>query len=236
MTVVENLDDRRNMSPVDEIFFEIDELYQEAKNWADGAEIENEDQHNAAKAVHDALHEAGKKAEELRVKEKEPLDEQVKAIQDKFNPYTQKNKGKVDLGKTALKQILGKWREKIAEQKRIAADKAAKEAEEQRIAAEAAIQTSFGNLEAREEAEQLVEEAKASEKSAKRADRDSKTGTGLRRSYTPVLTDMNKAVRHYWDRQPEAFRDLVLDLAAKDVRAGVHDIPGFDVREEKKAI
>jgi hypothetical protein len=229
----------KNISPAEEIFLKIDELYEEAKNWADGAEIENEEQHDAVEKIHKALHEAGKKAEELRVAEKQPLDEEIQKIQDKFNPYlqdTKAKKGKVVRGKAELKEVLAKWRQKVEAEKRAAAEKAAREAEEKRLAAEAAMQTSKGNLEAREEAEALLAEAKTAEKSASKTARQANEGLGLRTTYEPVLKDINAAVRHYWKMNPDAFRDLVCDLAAKDVRAGKRDIPGFTVETIKKAI
>lgn len=226
----------KNISPVDEVFIEIDDLYQEAKNWADGAEIVDEKQHDAAKKVHDDLHKAGQKAEELRIKEKKPLDDQINAIQERFNPYTQAKKGKVDRGKTALKEVMAKWRQKEEARKRAEAEKARLEAEEKRREAEAAMQTSSGNIEAREEAEQLLKDAKASEKFAKRVNRQATTGTGLRTEYAPVLVDAREAARHYWATQPEVFSKLIQELAEKDVRNGFRAIPGFRIDAIKKAV
>lgn len=226
----------KNISPAEEVFLKIDDLYNEAKNWADGADIENEQQHDAAKAVYDALHDAGKKADELRKDEKKPLDDEIKVIQDRFNPYIQPKKGKVDLGKSALGTVLTKWRQKVEAEKKAAAEKAAREADEKRRAAESAMQTSAGNLEAREEAEAMLAEAKQADKDAARANKAAAAGNGLRTSYAPRLTNLRDAVSHYWGSNPGAFETLVCELAVKDVRAGKHSIPGFVVEEEKKAI
>ena len=233
---VERIDDRRNMSPVDDVFFEIDALYEEAKNWADGAEIENGEQHDAAKAVHDAIHEAGKKADEFRVKEKKPLDDQIKVIQDRYNPYIQKDKGKVDKAKAALKPVLAQWRAKVEAEKRAAAEQAAKEAEEKRLAAEAAMQTSTGNLKAREQAEELLSDAKSAAKDARKAGKAATAGIGLRTYYEPHLTDLRAAVGHYWSKDPQAFKDLIQKLAEADIRAGCRKIPGFEIKETKRAV
>lgn len=226
----------RNITPFDEICMEIDALYDEAKNWADGAAIETQDQHDAAEKVRDALHDAGKRADEMRKEEKRPLDEQIKAIQDRYNPLIQPKKGKVDVAKAALGDLLAEWRRKIAAEKEAAAEAARLEAEAKRRAAEEAIQSSRGDIDAREEAEAMLAEAKGAERQAKRADKAVTTGTGLRTYYHAELTDLDAAVRHYWSRDREAFQKLVSDLAARDVRAGKREIPGFHVAEDRRAI
>lgn len=229
-------DDRRNMTPFDEVVHEIETLFEEAKNWADGSDIENEEQHDAAKKVYDDLHEAGKKADALRVEEKRPLDEQVNAIQARFNPYIQPKKGKVDIGKSALNDVLAKWRKKIADEKAAKAVEAQRIADEERRKAEEAIRSSAGNLEAREAAEAQLELAKDAETFAKRADKQASTGLGLRTVWAAKLTSPRDAVAHYWKINPEAFLDLIQELADKDVRAGKREIPGFEIISEKKAI
>src|SRR5690554_4940301 len=82
--------------PVDEALELIDSLYDEAKHWADGEPITSEEMHDAITKLYDSLHEAGKTADALRVEAKKPLDEQIKAIQDRFNPFIQPKKGKID--------------------------------------------------------------------------------------------------------------------------------------------
>lgn len=228
-------DDRRNMTPFDEVVLEIDTLYDEAKNWADGSDIENDEQHDAAKSVYDALHEAGKKADALRVEEKKPLDDAVKAIQDRFNPYIQPKKGKVDLGKSALNDVLAKWRKKVAEEKAAKAAEAARIAEEERQKAIEAMQASSGDLEAREEAERQLETAKEAEAFAKRENKRATTGLGLRTVWVTEMTDPRAAVAAMWKQNPQAFIDLAQELAERAVRAGTREIPGFEIKEEKVA-
>ncbi len=41
--------------------------------------------------------------------------------------------------------------------------------------------------------------------------------------------DLNAAVRHYWKTDREAFSDLVFELAARDVRNGAKEVPGFEI-------
>lgn len=226
-----------NMPPEMVIFGEIDAYYDEAKNWAsDGFKIDSQEQADQVDELDKTLLKLGQEADALRVEEKRPHDEAAQAVQDKYNPYVQKGKGKVDVARSTLKQLLTAWR---VEQQRIAEEKARKareEAEAERRAAEEAMRASSGDLEAREQAEQQLESAKLAEKFAKKADKAATTGTGLRRSYVPRLTDRNAAIKHYWAKDPGAFERLVLDMAMTEVRQGVRSIPGFEIEEVRSAI
>lgn len=218
-----------------EAFAEIDDLYGEAKNWADGEPITNEEMHDAVTKLYDGLHDAGKRADALRVDDKKPLDDAVKAIQDRFNPYVQPKKGKVDLGKAALGDLLAAWRTAVAKKK--ADEAAAARAEADRIAAEAqaAMQASRGNLEEREKAEALLQEAKAHERHARRTDKAATTGTGLRSYWVATLEDADAGLDWAYGRSPERFTALVQDMANEAVRGGVRSVPGFAVTEDRRA-
>ena len=226
-------------SPFEDIAQEIADLYDEARNWCDGDPITNEDQHDAVSALYNALHFAGKQAEEMRVAEVKPLDDAKKAIQDKYNPLignTKAVKGKVVLGKDALGKMLSDWRARIEAAKRAEAERLAKEAAEEKARAIEAIRASSGNLEAREDAEAMLKEAEAVEKQAKRADRDANTGNRLRTVKRPELTDLREAIAFYWKTHRADFEALVQTLAERDVRAGKTAIPGFEIITERKAI
>lgn len=75
-----------NQDPFTAIKQEIEDLFDEAKNFADGEPITTQDMHDDIERLYDGLHDAGKRLEELRVAEKKPLDDAVQAIQDKYNP------------------------------------------------------------------------------------------------------------------------------------------------------
>jgi len=222
-------------TPFDAIRQEIEDLFDEAKNWADGEAIASQEMHDEIERLRAAIHEAGKRADALRVEEKKPLDEQVKAIQDRYNVYIQPKRGKVDMAKAALDDLLTPWRTKVAKEKAAEAARITKEAEAARVAAQEAIRASSGNLAAREEAESLLQDAKALEKTARRADKAATTGTGLRTTYRAELVSIDEALDHYWKTHQSSFEELVLGLAANDVRFGVRTIPGFKVIEEKRA-
>lgn len=221
-----------------EVFKGIDELYEEAKHWADGAEIENAQQHDAITAIREAMHDLGKKADDLRIAEKKPLDDAVKAIQDEFNPYIQKGKGKVDRAKKCLDDVLAKWR--IAEQRRKdeIARKEREEAEAERRAAQEAIRASAGNLMAREEAEEKLARAKQTENFARRAERDANTRTGLRTVKRMEFEDKNdrsSALDWAFEHDAERFYALSIEMAREYHGATRKCPPGFKIVEEKVA-
>lgn len=224
-----------NRPPADAVFDEIQELYDEAKNWADGEPITSEEMHDAVTRLYDGLHDSGKRADELRKEEKKPLDDAIKAIQDRFNPYIQPKKGKVDLGKSALGDMLAKWRAAIAKQKEEAARKAREEADRIAAEAQAAIRASSGNLAEREKAEELLAESKKVERFAKRQDKAATTGTGLRTVWVAELQDDGAALDWAYGRDPARFTELVQQMANEAVRGGARSVPGFVVREDKRA-
>jgi len=218
-----------------EAFAKIDDLYEEAKNFADGEPITTPEMAAAITALFDGLHEAGKEAEALRVAEKAPLDKQVDAIQARYNPYVQAKKGKVALGKDALGVLLTAWR---VEQQRIATEaarKAREEADALRAEAEAAIRSSSGNLAEREVAEEILDTAKQADRFARRTEKAATTGTGLRTSWVATLTDEEAALEWAYGRDPGKFAALVQSMADEAVRAGLREVPGFSVEERKVA-
>lgn len=217
------------------IFTEIDDLYDEAKNWADGEAISSQEMHDAIEKLYDGLHEAGKKADALRVEEKKPLDDQVKAIQDRYNKYIQPKKGRVDLAKSTLGALLAPWRKKVADEKAAIAAQQAAEAAAAKEAAEAAIRSSSGNLGAREYAEELLADAKKLERGAKRVDKAATTGTGLRTVYKVDFADQEKALDWAFGYAPGEFIAMALSLAEEQVRRGVRQLPGFTIVEDKVA-
>ncbi|MDX1032808.1 hypothetical protein GOL82_16335 [Sinorhizobium medicae] len=227
-----------NQSPpsdFDLIRQEIEDLYEEARNFADGEPIASQEMHDTIERLRDSMHDAGKRADALRVEEKRPLDEQVAAVQAKYNPLIQPKRGRVDMAKSALDALLTPWRTRVAQEKAAEAARVAAAAEEARRQATEAIRASSGNLAEREEAESLLQDAKRLEKTAKRADKAATTGTGLRTVWKAELIDEAAALDWFWGERPDAFRELIQSLADEAVRRGVRKVPGFVVRDEKVA-
>ena len=231
------LDDSALLPAIDptEAFAKIDDLYEEAKNFADGEPITTPEMAAAITALYDGLHESGKEAEALRVAEKKPFDDAVDAIQARYNPYVQAKKGKVARGKDALGVLLTAWR---VEQQRVAAEaarKAREEADALRAEAEAAIRTSSGNLAEREAAEEILDTAKQADRFARRTEKAATTGMGLRTLWVASLVDEEAALEWAYGRDPKRFTELVQQMADEAVRAGLREVPGFEVTEVKKA-
>ena len=224
-----------NRPPHEILFDEIQELFDEAKNWADGEPITTEQQHDAVTKLYDGLHDAGKRADELRKDEKKPLDDEIKAIQDRYNPYIQPKKGKVDLGKAALGDMLAKWRAAVAKKKEDEARKAREEADRKAAEAQAAIRASSGNLAEREAAEAMLKEAKQADRFAKRQDKAATTGTGLRSVWVATPTDWEAGLDWAYGRDYVRFRELVQQMANEAVRTGARSVPGFVVTEDRVA-
>jgi hypothetical protein len=226
----------KNISPFDEIVLEIEDLFAEARNWADGTPIENQAQCDALDKLDKALLDAGKRLDALRVEEKRPLDEQVQQIQDRYNPFIQPRRGKVDVARSALNPVRAAWKEAERKRKEQAALQARIEAEQLRDESQRLMQESAGNLEARIDAEHMLDSAKLADKGARQMEKAATTNLGLRTTYRPELTDLSAATKHYWSTRREDFVALLMTLAEADVRAGKRMIPGFEIHEEKRAL
>lgn len=211
----------------------IDDLREEAKAWLDGKAVESAEEAAGLNALLDLARQAAKAADEARAAEKKPHLDAGKAVDAQWKPLIDAAQRIVDVAKKTLTP----WNIKEAERKAAEAQKAAEEAEAQRRAEVEASRAAAasGSLEDVEQADQQAEAAKQAEKIAKRAEKEATSGLGLRTTYRPELTDPKAAITHYWATRREDFIALVNDLAAKDVRAGKREIPGFTIHAEQKA-
>lgn len=226
-------------SPFDDAEAQIMGLFDEAKNWLDGSGVTSEADANGVSKLLDMIRKARKSADEARVEEKRPHDEAAKDVQEKYKPLLTR----ADLAADAAKAALKPWLEKLEDEKRAKAEAARKEADEKaRLAQEAIRSAPVTDLAAREEAETMLRDAKKAEATAHRAENDKAHAKGgaravtLRTTYRPVLSNGVEAARHYWTARREECEAFFLSLAEKDVRAGKHTIPGFNVIEEKAAV
>jgi hypothetical protein len=232
-------DSPNELSAYEAIKQEIDDLFDEAKNWADGEPVDSQDIADAITALHDNLHDAGKRADEERKLEAKPHDDAKAEIQQRYNLLIGNTKttgkGKVVLGKETLQALLTPWRNKLVAEKEAAAKAAREEADRIAAEAQAAIRASAGNLEEREKAEELLKEAKQVDRWAKREDRAATTGTGLRTVWHAALVDEGQALDWAYGKAPERFKDVVQQMANEAVRAGMRSVPGFRVYDERVA-
>lgn len=228
-------------TPFEAIKVHIDDLYAEAKGFLDGEPIATQGQADAVSNLLNMIREAEKVADAERVKENEPFDTGKAQVQARYAPLIGKTKtvtGKTVLAADACKAALAPWLLKLDTERRereAAARWAADEAAAKAAAAFRAADTS--DLDAREAANALAEDARKAEQAAKAAANAKATvkgdgrAVGLRSTWTPTLSDPRAALNHYAVAQPERIKTLLLDLAAEDVRAGKRTIPGFTVTE-----
>lgn len=225
----------------------MDDLLAEARNWADGEEIDNQEKADSVASLRQLLQAAANLADKARVAEKKPFDEQIAAIQDRYNEYIAplKNKkpGSIPKAAQVLGNLLAPWLKKLEdeqhEQEKIARDLAEKASQESLAAREAARKSD--DLSAMDAADELLEVAEEAAKTLRIVE-NSKPQTmgalraqGLRSKWIAIITNRRDALLHYIKEQPEAFDALIQQLADKDARQAQTrgDIPGVQWKEER---
>lgn len=225
-------------SPYDTIKQEIEDLFSEAANWADGEPIADQKQADAVTALLEMLSDAMARADEARKEENRPFDEGKAEVQARYNALigkTTKLTGRAVMAKEALQTLLTPWRNKLENERRAEAARLAKEAADAAAEAQAAMQASRGNLEERDKAEELYQAAQDIARVAKRADRAATTKTGLRSVWSVQVVNMGEALEWAWARDEQRFNDLAIAMAKEAVDGGMRTVPGFKVTEERVA-
>lgn len=227
---------------------EIDDLFDEAKNWLDGAGVQSQADADGVSKLIDKLRKAANLADERRIEMKRPHDEAAAAVQEMFNPLIAglkdkkaKTKGRAVIAIETAKAALAPWLEAVEAKQRAEAEAARIEAEKlQEIARTGMLAARVAcNLEAREAAEALVHEAKAAEKVATKAENakaHASGGTraiGLRTVYRAEVTDMRDFARYAWKAYPSEMAEFLTDLARRKVAAGNHQLPGVVVHIDR---
>jgi hypothetical protein len=218
------------------------DLLMEAHSWADGTTVESQAQADEASRLIDDLQKAAKAADDQRVVEKTPHDGAIKEIQDFWNlwiaPLTNKAPGRVPKAVVALKACVKPFLDKQEAARQEAIRKAQEEAQAAaKAAADAARAAQATDLAAQDAAEDLIRAAEKAQADAKRIEnsrtqaRGGERAMGLRKTFTPVMTDPKAAILHYMNRDKEAFIDLAQRLANEDVRYGLRSIPGFTIEQ-----
>lgn len=227
-------------TPFDAIAVHIGDLFEEAKNWADGALIDSQAQADLVQTLMRQIQEAHNVADLERIKENIPFDEGKKAVQAKYAPLiadTKTIRGKTVMAIAALKQALAPWLVKLEDDRKAEAKRLRDEADAAEQAARDAAQAAqaTNDLAATEAAEEAFTGAKAASREATRVEnaRPQAAGYGraaaLRDNWAPILVDGTVALRHYWVANRPALEACALQLAKTDVLNGKRSIPGFDV-------
>lgn len=234
--------DNKPPSPFDTVKVHMEDLLTEARNWADGVKVETQAQADDVSRLIEDLRLALDAADDVRKEEKRPLDDQIAEIQDRYNvyiaPLKNKTPGKLPLAMDALKAVLKPFLDaqegaRLAEAKRLREEQEVAAA----LAAKALRAAAPDNLEAREEAEELVTQAaqlaaqaKATE-AARPMARGGSRGLGLKKTYTAEIENPRTLLLHYWEQNREPIVACLLAMAQADVDRHVHTIPGVKVNE-----
>lgn len=234
------------LTPLETFAADINDLYDEAKNWLDGTAIENQGQADEVTRLLDAARKSGKAADAKRAELKKPHDHAGKVIQTAWKPLIDKA-GKVETG---AKTALGKWmiaeRQRLDREAEVARQAAEAEAERAREKHQAAAFT--GDITAMEEAEDALAVAKDADRDASRIERGKPIakvegmarGLGLTTKWSVAgLTDDHDAAqqlaKHYWQTRRAEVVEFYLSLARKDVISGTRSIPGVNITSEQVA-
>lgn len=226
-----------NPPPVEAHGMNINDLYDEAKGWLDGAQIETQDQADGLGKLLDHIRIARKAADEQRATEKRPHDDAAKAVQQAWKPLLDK----CDLAASVARQALTPWLRKLEDEQRAARIKADQEAEAARLKAlEAQRAAAPDDLVAQEAARILDDAASQAVKDAKRAGKAKAHATGgtravgLRTSWRAEITDATAFGRWAWQHRREDYMAFLTQLADREGRNGPAAIPGIIVHEERK--
>lgn len=223
---------------------EIEDLFSEACNWADGSPIENQAQADAVAKLRDDIRAAEKRADERRIEENKPFDDGKAEVQSRYAELianTKSKKGKTVLAMEALNKALAPWLKKLEDEKLAAAKKAREEADRLAAIAYQKLRDARASedLEAREQAETLVAEANKAETFASRAENDkahakgSGRAVGLRTTYRPEITDMQAFARFVWKNHFGDLSDALTVIAGKLVSRNIHTMDGVVVHEDR---
>lgn len=205
----------------------IEDLFALVSDSTSGGSVENDDQDAALDGLLDDFRKAKKAAEADRVAEKKPHDDAAAAVQAKWKPLL----SRCDAAADEIKRLLTPYRTAKQKAKDDAARKVREEAEAAQKAAQEALQQS-DDLSARFAAEETLKHAQKLTAVANKIDR---SATGLRTFWEVEITDRRAALNHYIARQPEAFVELIQQLAEHDARTTRPPVPGVLFHERKKA-
>ena len=240
MNQLATIGDNNPPTPFDDIEERINDLYAEARQWLDGAEVTTQEQADALNTLASHIREAAKQADDMRKEEAKPFDDGKKAVQDRYNPLIQKGKGKTEVALGAVKSALKPYLLELDRIQQEAAQKAREEAAEAERVAQAAMQhRDQSNLDEQEEANRLADEAKQLQAAANKASnakahaKGAGRATGLQKRTKVSITNERDAAAWAWKHEREQLMIFILTLAEKSVRAGSTKLDGFSITEEK---
>lgn len=247
------------LSPYERAKKRIEDLYEEAKLWLDGAVVDNTDLADGIKNLRDEIKKAHTDADDARKAENKAFDDGKTEVQDRYNLLigkTTKITGLTVKALAAIEKALEPWLRAEEDRLKAEAAEARRIADEALAKAQEALRASDpSNLTEREAAEELVGEAKQADRDANRAANTTAKVSGnfgnraisLRKVYTAKLNEPSDdpkiphpavlAIRHFCKTRPRDVYDFLQKMADDHVRFGDHntdEIPGFTITMERK--
>jgi hypothetical protein len=210
----------------------IDDLRTEATVWLDGAQVTTPEEAKGIDTLIKLARSARDEADKARAAEKKPHDDAAKAVQAKWKPLVDSAQRILDV---CLEKV-GSWRVAEARRKEAEAARIRAAAEAERQAEIEATRAASGNLEAREEADQLSVSAKAAEKLASKAEKAANTGNGLRTVKRLVVTDARALAGWLWTHRREDAEAAHAEIAQRIFRNNGPAIAGTEIVTEQKAV
>lgn len=226
-------------TPFEAIQTDIMDLWDTAMPFLDGKAVASQADADWLGKLRDMALKAHKAADEARKVEKAPFDAGAAEVQARYYPLLVKTKQIQDACKTAAAPWLNALEDEqraVKEAARIEAERLAEKARQDAIAARALEAPS---LEAQAKADASLEAAEAAQKVSTKAERmkaQAKGGEramGLRSVWRAELVNPKAALAHYCITRRADVLALLVEVASRDVRAGVREIPGFTVIEDR---
>jgi len=229
-----------------------DDLYTEAKNWCDGADIENAEQAAMVDRLIDDFKAAIAAAEASRDEAKKPYQDKVTEIQERYYPLLfdgkTRTKGVAIRAKAALLAVKTKWQNAVDVERAKEAQRLRDEATEKAREAATIAREAVGNIEAQEKAEDIIKAAQDALRTAQQASKPV-VGTGMRDNWViagfenvadPVTGEVTDGrillFRHFWKTDKDALISFCLDLARTEIRMGKRTIPGLVIENQRRAV
>lgn len=224
--------------PFKDMVKEIDDLYGEAKQWLDGEDLTTDGQADTIGDMVAMFRTLKATHTKLKDIEKRPHLDANSAIEKVYKPELTKITRAID----NLLPVLTKWNQKKEAEQKAEAERLRILAEEEAAAAQEELQSSTGNLEAREQAETRVEQSDTLTQEAKKAGKE-KTQSGgnygrkigMKTIWHTTLIDINDAFVELGDDPRVA--EVLITIAKEKVRVNkVCEIKGFEIKDERVAI
>lgn len=214
----------------------LEDVRLEAGNYLDGSPIQTQAEADNVGRIVAAAKKLRKDADAARAEEKRPHDEAGKAVQAKWKPLLDQADLIASAAQRPLTDYLARLAAKQAEEARQAREEAARKVQEAIEAQRAAD----GNLEAMEAAAALQKDADKATKEAAKAEKvkahveGDGRAIGLRSYWTSTVGEYSVVLKWVKENHPDALRAWLAEFAAAQVRAGIREIPGVIIQQERR--